>query len=548
MRRRWIPQVVLGAAALAGVAVGACSSSDDGPGSGSSGTPTGTDTTPNPTGTPTSTGTIPIDDPLPPGSAPRPVKIARTTTIPGCTSFVDAAATGGDGSRASPFKTIGAAASAAAPGAIICVAQGTYPEKLTPGTKYFTLAGGFQAGQEFKVRDSAMYVSKAQGSGGSFLSIQDPGPMAGQLTAIDGFEITGYSQAIVREIYYGQKFDITNNNIHDNTCSGGGQTGAGFSLNNVSGSIKGNVFAKNSCTRGGAGSLDDTTNSNSVSFESNLVDGNSGTESQISHGGGLYLFSNKLTLSGNEFKNNTVTGWGGGLFVGANDGGGQKTTATLAWNYYHDNKAGIAGGGFFCDDAAVCLSDHEIYDKNCGGNVYLDCGPDGSGPTIAKFDHLTSINALGVGCSGGGAAVQITKANNAADSYSFTNSIFWGNAPGGDFDSSCNGASSGCTVAKVNVSYSSVQTDYKNGGLALTFGAGNVAPADPLFVDAAAGDYHLQSTHGHWTPKDYANDPNDSPALAQGDPSAAVPSNPPRAGERSELGAYGNSGEASYVK
>ena len=137
-------------------------------------------------------------------AAPRAVKVARTRVIPACTRFVDAAAAaGGNGTAARPFKTIAAAVAAAPAAAIICVAQGVYRETLRPGTKPFTLAGGFQRGKDFTVRDSALYVSKAQGNGaGSFIRIEDPGPTGNQLTAIDGFEITGYSQAIYRDFYY----------------------------------------------------------------------------------------------------------------------------------------------------------------------------------------------------------------------------------------------------------------------------------------------------------------------------------------------------------
>ena len=125
-------------------------------------------------------------------SASRAVTVARTTAVPGCTNFVDAASKAADGTIEKPFKTIAAAIEAASPGAVICVAEGSYPEQLAPGEKYFTLAGGFQSGKGFKVRDSAAYVSKAKGKGGSFLRIEDPGPKDGQLTAIDGFEISGY--------------------------------------------------------------------------------------------------------------------------------------------------------------------------------------------------------------------------------------------------------------------------------------------------------------------------------------------------------------------
>src|SRR5438067_2975704 len=126
---------------------------------------------PPPPGTPPPPGPPPVQPPPPPpggppGAAPRAVKVARTTTLPTCTVHVDAANGGAaDGSAASPFKTLGAAIAAASSGAVICVAAGTYPEALTPGTKFFTLAGGVQSGKDFKVRDSSVHVTKAQGNG-----------------------------------------------------------------------------------------------------------------------------------------------------------------------------------------------------------------------------------------------------------------------------------------------------------------------------------------------------------------------------------------------
>ena len=471
-----------------------------------------------------------------------PPKVARTTTIPGCTLFVDVANNGAaDGTVARPHKSLAVAINSAANDAIVCVAEGTYAEALTPGVKYFTLAGGFQSGHEFKVRDSALYVSKAKGSGSNtFFRVSDPGPTAGQLSAIDGFEITGYSQAIVREIYYSQKFDITNNYIHDNTCAGADVIGGGFSLSNVSGSIRGNVLARNSCSRGGAGALIDTTNENSVSIISNRVESNAGTQPESSHGGGLYLFGSSLTLTSNEFTANTVTGWGAGLYVGAFTGGGQPTTANLSWNVFYDNRAGNYAGGFFCDDGAHCISDHDTFDKNCGGNIATDA--DG---TTASFDHLINSRSLTVDCGAPGAGVLMTRENTNPDVFTFTNSIFWGNAKNLDFAGSCD---SGCGNVKVSVTYSNVQSAVSTGGITVSFGAGNQESVDPLFVDPNAHDFHLKSTHGHWTPGGYVKDSADSPGLRSGDPAGPTSNNPPQAGNRSELGAYGNSAEASYVQ
>jgi hypothetical protein len=463
---------------------------------------------------------------------PRAVTVARATAIPNCAVFVDAAAPArGDGTVKKPHKTIAAAVAAAANGAVICVAEGTYAEQLKPETKYFTLAGGFQSGKDFKVRDSARYATKARGNGkGSFFHVDNEGPKGEELTAIDGFDISGYSQAIVRQVYYSQRFNITNNYIHDNRCRDQKLVGAGFSLTNVSGRIEGNVIRNNSCGRGGAGALVDAKDENSVSVLRNHVDRNAGTEPEGSHGGALYLFGKNLTINGNLFTGNSVTRWGAALYIGAYVEGGQTTAARLNWNVYRDNRAGLAGGGLFCDDGASCTSFHEIYVRNCGGNIYLDSGSK-SGPTRARFDHLTNVGALEVDCKTPGNGVQIDNIGAAPDAYTFTNALFWGNAKGRDFAVTCSEGT--CRVLKVSIAHSMVQTEYLKQCATMSFGPGILAPADPLFADAEKGDFHLKSAAGRWTPNGYVKDSASSPALGKG------------MGKAGELGAYGNSAEAS---
>lgn len=475
-------------------------------------------------------------------AVPRPVRIARTTAIPKCTVFIDGASAGpGKGTPASPHTTIAAGVKAVKPGGVVCVAEGVYRESIAPGTKPFTLAGGFEHGSLFKVRDSARFVTKAQGNGGSFVRIVDPGPRGKQLTAVDGFEISGYNQAILRDVYYSQRFDVTNNYIHDNSCDDASLAGGGFSLSNVSGVIRGNVLRRNVCGRGGAGLLYDGVDENSVVVERNLVEANSGNQPGIAHGGGLYLFTNRLTVRGNAFVKNRVTGWGAGLYIGSYAGGGMHTNADLSWNVYRGNRAGIAGGGFFCDDSAKCASDHEVYDSNCGGNIYVDSGPG----TTTTFDHLTNYGALAVNCKAPGNGVQIDKGDTSNESDVFTNAIFRGNAPGHDIVASCG---AGCGALQVEVSYSMIDRRTPNGGVKIRFGAGILSPRDPLFVSPETGDFHLKSRFGHWTAHGYVRDAISSPALGLGDPASPVDKQPPRAGDRTELGAYGNSPEASYVR
>ena len=429
------------------------------------------------------------------GQAPAPiaaVSIARTTKIPPCTTYVDAAAEqAGDGSLTRPHKTIGAAVKIAKADAVICVTEGIYKEQVAAEEKYFTLAGGFARGSGFKVRDSAKHISKAQGDGsGSFLSIVDPGPKDGQLTAIDGFEITNYARAVVRDFYISQRFNLTNNHIHGNTCRDDSLAGAGFALVNVSGTISGNVIRNNACGRGGAGFVNDPLNQNTVVVERNLIEGNSGVEPAASHGGALYLFGNTLRITGNLFINNRVTQWGGGLYVGAYTQGNQPTTATLNWNVYRANRAGDAGGGFFCDDGATCLASHELYEGNCGGNVLVDGGSEGSGPTITKFDNITNVRALTPDCSGPGVGIFIDNSEGlAADSHAVTNSVFWLNGDGQDIASACG---KGCDRLKFTVARSMVQTKSSDGSVKIVFGPGIVPPVDPLFVAPDKGDFRLR--------------------------------------------------------
>src|SRR5207244_804888 len=141
-----------------------------------------------------------------------------------------------------------------------------------------------------------------------------------------------------------------------------------------------------------------------------------------------------------------------------------------------------------CDEGATCTNDNEIYDGNCGGNIYLDSGSP-SGPTRARLNAITSVRALDVGCGAPGPGVRIDNAVGAPDAYSFTNSIFWGNAPGRDFAVTCDPS---CPGLRIAVSHSMVQTEFLSaGGAKIAFGPGNIPPADPLFAAPDQGDFHL---------------------------------------------------------
>ncbi|HPO17461.1 MAG TPA: right-handed parallel beta-helix repeat-containing protein, partial [Candidatus Hydrogenedentes bacterium] len=68
---------------------------------------------------------------------------------------------------------------------------------------------------------------------------------------------------------------------------------------------------------------------------------------------------------------------------------------------------------------------------------------------------------------------------------------------------------------------------------------------NPLFVDAATGDYHVQSTEGSWHGGAWTADASDSPCVDAGDPADAVGDEPEPNGQRINQGAYGGTNQAS---
>ena len=167
----------------------------------------------------------------------------------------------------------------------------------------------------------------------------------------------------------------------------------------------------------------------------------------------------------------------------------------------------------FCDNGATCMSYHEVYDRNCGGNIYLDGGSDGTGPTTARFDHLTNVGALAVECKAPGPGVRIDKVDDAPDGYSFINAIFWGNAPGVDFVATCD---TGCGKVRVNVSYSMMQTKYREPGPeGHVRGRESWRPPIRCSPIRRTGDFHLKSAAGRWTPAGYVKDAVNEPGARQ---------------------------------
>ena len=96
--------------------------------------------------------------------------------------------------------------------------------------------------------------------------------------------------------------------------------------------------------------------------------------------------------------------------------------------------------------------------------------------------------------------------------------------------------------AKPSVTYSCF---WKN-SFSVQPGEGNISK-NPLFADPAKGNYHLKSKAGRRDPKTkkFVKDTVDSPCIDAGDPKAEWKNEPKPNGGRVNIGAYGNTPEAS---
>ncbi len=94
-----------------------------------------------------------------------------------------------------------------------------------------------------------------------------------------------------------------------------------------------------------------------------------------------------------------------------------------------------------------------------------------------------------------------------------------------------------------NITYSCLYATAKNDNLS-NYSTGCIAK-DPCFADAASGDFHLKSTAGRWNGTTWVKDTVTSPCIDAGETSAAYANEPTPNGNRANMGAYGNTSEAS---
>jgi hypothetical protein len=229
-------------------------------------------------------------------------------------------------------------------------------------------------------------------------------------------------------------------------------------------------------------------------------------------------------------------------------------------NCIFDDNYAKYGGGMFNTGSSPIVTDCSFTDNEAvywGGGVENDSS---SSPTITRC--IFSGNAVTATNYGGGAIdcysssnaniVNCTiSENTAANGYAgglysdassptVTNTIFWNNTDG---YSHCDFAAA--TSGTITIDYSDVSSFYYYSGTGNASFSGCIFDINPEFADSGNDDFHLKSVAGRWNGSSWVTDSVTSTCINGGDPSSGYSGEPSPNGDRINMGAYGNTDEAS---
>lgn len=443
-----------------------------------------------------------------------------------------------DGSRLRPFTNLQAAVNVASSGDTLRVADGVYVGNVHVDGKVLKLQGGYRGGDaaayragrpgDFDARDVAGHRAILSGAGNdAVVTLKDAGE-----SLLEGFTVTGGSghwdgdRSEGGGIYAeGGAPTLRDNIIEQNDARHGKDLarGGGVALADADAVVINNVIRHNVATRGAGVS---SAGGRHVVLDGNLVEGNI---SVGDHGGGLFLSGPDVRMRNNVVLGNEVGrvlrfGWGGGVYAHT-----KGTHLTMTGDVVRGNFAPGLGSGIFIDNEADALiRNARVFANECpergGAALYVDGGEEeGTGSTVVVESSTLADNRCPRAEGGNGVYVE------GWSKVTVKNSIVWGNA-GKDFfvDPS----------SSLTVTFTLSEEPFS--------GAGNLSE-DPLFADPEAGDYHLRSVGGRFEPRSasWVVDTRTSPAVDRAEGTTPFDAEPIPNGGRADLGAYGNTAEAS---
>ena len=189
-----------------------------------------------------------------------------------------------------------------------------------------------------------------------------------------------------------------------------------------------------------------------------VLDGFTLTGGNTYNGGGIYLYNSNATIRRWIITGNSASGKGGGVYKY----GGSATFDRCIFSYNY----GFDGGGICNESGYLNLYNCVFYRNNAGYN---------GGGIYNLGTSVTVLNCTFYGNTASSYAGGIYNAYYC--SMTVTNSILWANLLNGNPDQISNWGS-------LSASYCDIQGGWT--------GTGNIN-SDPLFVNAAADDYHLLS-------------------------------------------------------
>ncbi len=341
-------------------------------------------------------------------------------------------------------------------------------------------------------------------------------------SVLDGFQITGGTRGVATNA---GSMMITNCTIQNNTnaTSGAGiylgngtvltlsdsevsfnsttGRGGGVQINGATLHVSNTLFDTNAADSGGAVYVQGTANIADATFQGNTATGVGGalhlngatldvsrsvfdTNRAAGQGGALYAQSSaNIAVTDTVFQGNTTTGNSGGAVFLSQD------TLTLNRCFFLDNTAAIRGGAIYMDNSStnVTLTNSVVAGNAApqGGGIDTNVG------TLTVINSTIADNQATTG-NGGGLSKQ-----GGPGTITVRNSILWNNLAGslGQIAWINSGASMTISDAIMNNNGDGVFTNSPYfGGAGTVSVSGYLSETDPVFVDTATDNYHLQST------------------------------------------------------